>query len=75
MKPTRKDCGCTACGLCNGTGKITESIYPATMQDKEIECPDCEGKDNFAKCFDHSQNFLDEDDIKRRDQYLRKQSV
>lgn len=75
MKPTRKECGCTSCGLCNGTGKFTESIYPATMQDKEITCPDCEGKGNFAKCFDHIKGLLDADDISRHAQYIRKQAA
>lgn len=75
MKPTRKDCGCQACGLCEGAGKIVESIYPKTMQDKEITCPDCEGKDSLAKCFEHIKNFLDDDDKKRHDQYIRKQAA
>lgn len=45
-----------------------------TMKAEQVDCPDCEGKDNFAKCYTHMSMFLDEDDRKRHESYQRKQA-
>lgn len=72
MKTLKRPCGCNFCAICDGQGVIEGDVNLKTMQAETIECPACEGKDNFAKCYQHMGVFLDDEDRKRYESYQRR---
>lgn len=72
MKPTRHECGCIRCKKCSGTGwDRKEGLITGD------KCNECGGSGTVGYCYHHAvfNKWLDDDDKKRYDRYLRKQAA